>query len=100
MSKIPHRLYLTEDQMPRQWFNLRSAMPEQPDPLIHPGTLFQKGRSGFLVGVIIPLKTAGKAKMVFFIHTVEQSVVGAGGKGQQLRSHIPVRVVSGVEVFQ
>lgn len=36
---IPHRLYLTEDQMPRQWFNLRSAMKEQPDPLIHPGTL-------------------------------------------------------------
>ena len=39
MNKIPHRLYLTEDQMPRQWFNLRSAMPQQPDPLIHPGTL-------------------------------------------------------------
>ena len=38
-KKIPHRLYLTEDQMPRQWFNLRSAMPEQPDPLIHPCTL-------------------------------------------------------------
>ena len=38
-KKIPHRLYLTEDQMPKQWFNLRSAMPEQPDPLIHPGTL-------------------------------------------------------------
>ena len=38
-KKIPHRLYLTEDQMPRQWFNLRSAMRSQPDPLIHPGTL-------------------------------------------------------------
>ena len=38
-KKIPHRLYLTEDQMPKQWFNLRSAMPEQPYPLIHPGTL-------------------------------------------------------------
>ena len=39
MTKIPHRLYLTEDQMPKQWFNLRSAMPEQPDPLLHPATL-------------------------------------------------------------
>jgi len=39
MSKIPHRLYLTEDQMPQKWFNLRSAMAEQPDPLLHPGTL-------------------------------------------------------------
>ena len=38
MAKIPHRLYLTEDQMPRQWYNLRADMKEQPDPLIHPGT--------------------------------------------------------------
>ncbi len=39
MNTIPHRLYLTEEQMPKQWFNLRSAMPEKPDPLINPGTL-------------------------------------------------------------
>ena len=39
MTKIPHRLYLTEDQMPQRWFNLRSAMAEQPDPMLHPGTL-------------------------------------------------------------
>ncbi|MEA4934327.1 MAG: TrpB-like pyridoxal phosphate-dependent enzyme [Lawsonibacter sp.] len=38
-KKVPHRLYLTEEQMPRQWFNLRSAMPSQPDPLLNPGTL-------------------------------------------------------------
>ena len=36
MAKIPYRLYLTEDQMPRQWYNLRADMKEQPDPLIHP----------------------------------------------------------------
>ncbi len=36
---IPHRLYLTEEQMPKQWYNLRADMPEQPDPLLHPGTL-------------------------------------------------------------
>lgn len=39
MSKIPHRLYLTEEQLPKQWFNLRAVMPEQPDPLLHPATL-------------------------------------------------------------
>ena len=39
MTKIPHRLYLTEEQLPRQWFNLRSAMGEQPDPLLNPATL-------------------------------------------------------------
>ena len=38
MAKIPHRLYLTEDQMPKQWYNLRADMKEKPDPLIHPGT--------------------------------------------------------------
>lgn len=38
-KKIPHRLYLTEEQMPKQWFNLRSAMPSQPDPMLNPGTL-------------------------------------------------------------
>ena len=39
MTKIPHKLFLTEDQMPRQWFNLRTVMQEQPDPMLHPGTL-------------------------------------------------------------
>ena len=37
-KKIPHRLYLTEDQMPKQWYNLRADMKELPDPLINPGT--------------------------------------------------------------
>ena len=38
MRKIPHRLYLTEDQMPKQWYNLRADMKEQPDPLLNPST--------------------------------------------------------------
>ena len=33
MAKIPHRLYLTEDQMPKQWYNLRADMPEKPEPM-------------------------------------------------------------------
>jgi len=36
---IPHRLYLTEDQMPKQWYNLRADMKEQPDPMMNPGTM-------------------------------------------------------------
>lgn len=39
MKKIPHRLYLTEEQMPKQWYNLRADMKEQPEPLLNPGTL-------------------------------------------------------------
>ena len=38
-TNVPYRIYLTEDEMPRQWYNIRSDMKEQPDPLIHPGTL-------------------------------------------------------------
>ena len=41
MAKIPHRLYLTEDQMPKQWYNLRADMKEQPDPIINPATMQQ-----------------------------------------------------------
>ena len=39
MNKIPHRFYLSEDQMPKQWYNLRADMKELPDPLINPKTL-------------------------------------------------------------
>ncbi len=38
MAKIPHRLYLTEDQMPTKWYNLRADMKELPDPMLNPGT--------------------------------------------------------------
>lgn len=32
-NKVPHRLYLKEDQIPAQWYNLRADMPEPPDPM-------------------------------------------------------------------
>lgn len=35
---IPHRLYLTEDQLPKEWYNLRADMKEKPEPLIIPNT--------------------------------------------------------------
>lgn len=39
MSKIPYRIYLSEDEIPRQWYNLRADMKEQHDPYINPGTM-------------------------------------------------------------
>jgi len=39
MNKIPNRVYLSEDEMPRQWYNIRADMKEQPDPYIHPGKM-------------------------------------------------------------
>jgi len=38
-NKIPTRIYLTEDEMPKNWYNLRAVMKEKPDPMLHPGTL-------------------------------------------------------------
>ncbi|MDR2517842.1 MAG: TrpB-like pyridoxal phosphate-dependent enzyme [Spirochaetaceae bacterium] len=37
--KIPTRLYLAEDEIPRYWYNIRADMREKPDPILHPGTL-------------------------------------------------------------
>lgn len=37
--KVPYRFYLTEEQMPKQWLNIRADMKEQPDPLINPATM-------------------------------------------------------------
>ena len=37
--KIPTRIYLSEDEMPKFWYNLRAAMKEKPEPILHPGTL-------------------------------------------------------------
>lgn len=38
-KKVPHKLYLTEDQMPKQWYNLRADMKEKPDAMLNPATL-------------------------------------------------------------
>lgn len=32
-ATAPHRLYLREDQIPTQWYNLRADMPEPPEPM-------------------------------------------------------------------
>lgn len=41
MKKIPHRIYLSEEQMPTQWYNLRADMKELPDPMLNPMTFQQ-----------------------------------------------------------
>jgi tryptophan synthase beta chain len=38
-TKIPTRLYLAEDELPKYWYNLRADMGEKPEPILHPGTL-------------------------------------------------------------
>lgn len=38
MSKIPYKIYLTEDEMPTKWYNVRADMKPKPAPLLNPGT--------------------------------------------------------------
>ena len=37
-KRVPNRIYLTEDQMPKQYYNLRADMKELPEPMLDPGT--------------------------------------------------------------
>ena len=39
MKKAPYRLYLSEEEIPKQWYNLRADMKELPDPMINPATM-------------------------------------------------------------
>ena len=38
MTKIPYKIYLTEDELPKAWYNLRADMKNKPAPLLNPGT--------------------------------------------------------------
>ena len=37
--KIPYKIYLEEQEMPRQWYNVRADMKNKPAPLLNPDTL-------------------------------------------------------------
>ena len=42
-KKIPYKIYLNEDEMPRQWYNVRADMKNKPAPLLNPATLQPMG---------------------------------------------------------
>ena len=37
-KEIPYKIYLTEDEMPKSWYNLRADMKNKPAPLLNPAT--------------------------------------------------------------
>lgn len=37
-TKIPYKIYLEENEMPKSWYNLRADMTNKPAPILHPGT--------------------------------------------------------------
>lgn len=38
-KKIPYKIYLEEDEIPTQWYNVRADMKNKPAPLLNPATL-------------------------------------------------------------
>ena len=38
-TKIPYKIYLEENEIPRRWYNVRADMKNKPAPLLNPGTL-------------------------------------------------------------
>ena len=38
-KKIPYKIYLEENEMPTQWYNVRAYMKNKPAPLLNPATL-------------------------------------------------------------
>ena len=37
-EKIPYKIYLSEEEMPKTWYNVRADMKNKPAPLLHPVT--------------------------------------------------------------
>ena len=37
-NEIPYKIYLSEDEIPKAWYNLRADMKNKPAPLLNPGT--------------------------------------------------------------
>ena len=38
-QEIPYKIYLTEEEMPKYYYNVRADMKTKPAPLLNPGTL-------------------------------------------------------------
>ena len=48
MKDIPYKIYLTEEEMPRYWYNVRADMKTKPAPLLTTSTALQTQTAGSL----------------------------------------------------
>lgn len=39
MATVPYKIYLSEDEMPKYWLNMKAFMKEKPEPFLNPATL-------------------------------------------------------------
>ena len=37
-TEIPYKIYLTEEELPKAWYNVRADMKNKPAPLLNPAT--------------------------------------------------------------
>ena len=37
--EIPYKIYLEENEMPKQWYNVRADMKNKPAPILNPATM-------------------------------------------------------------
>ena len=37
-SDIPYKIYLSEDELPQAWYNMRADMKTKPAPILNPAT--------------------------------------------------------------
>lgn len=37
-KKIPYKIYIDEDMIPKQWYNVRADMKNKPAPILNPAT--------------------------------------------------------------
>ena len=37
-NEVPYKIYLSEDELPKAWYNVRADMKNKPAPLLNPGT--------------------------------------------------------------
>ncbi|HBB72065.1 MAG TPA: TrpB-like pyridoxal-phosphate dependent enzyme, partial [Ruminococcus sp.] len=37
-EKIPYKIYLSEEELPKQWYNVRADMKKKPAPMLNPAT--------------------------------------------------------------
>ncbi|MEE3494185.1 MAG: TrpB-like pyridoxal phosphate-dependent enzyme [Butyrivibrio sp.] len=42
-NNIPYKIYLSEDEIPKQWYNVRADMKNKPAPLLNPATMQPMG---------------------------------------------------------
>ena len=38
-DNVPYKIYLSEDELPKAWYNVRADMKNKPAPLLNPGTM-------------------------------------------------------------